>query len=70
MYNASLVNGSVPTYETLNFSKLNKIEIQIKDHWTKLLKSAVIAMNSTRKKAHGQTAFKVMWGRELMHQDL
>ena len=27
-------------------------------------------MNSTKKRAHGQTAFKVMWGRESRHQDL
>ena len=27
-------------------------------------------MNSTKKRAHGQTAFKVMWGGELRHQDL
>ena len=27
-------------------------------------------MNSTKKRAHGQSAFKVMWGRESRHQDL
>ena len=26
-------------------------------------------MNSTFKRAHGQTPFKVMWGRESRHQD-
>ena len=52
------------------FSKLTKMEIETGDHWCKLLKSAVIAMNSTKKRAHGQTAFKVMWGRESRHQDL
>ena len=39
-------------------------------HWSKLLKSAAIAMNSTKKRSHGKTAFKVMWGRESRHQDL
>ena len=48
------------------FSKLNKMEIQTGDHWSKLLKAAAITMNST----HGQTPFKVMWARESRHQDL
>ena len=52
------------------FSKLVKMELQTGDHWSKLLKSAAIAMNSTKKRSHGQTPFKVMWGRESRHQDL
>ena len=46
------------------------MEIQTGEHWSKLLKSATIAMNSTKKRSHGQTAFKVMWGRESRHEDL
>ena len=46
------------------------MEIQTGDHWSKLLKSATIAMNSTKKRSHGQTAFKVMWGRESRYEDL
>ena len=52
------------------FSKLNKMEIQTGDYWSKLLKAAAITMNSTFKRVHGQTPFKVMWGRESRHQDL
>ena len=46
------------------------MELQTGDHWSKLLKSVAIAMNSTKKRSHGQTPFKVMWGRESRHQDL
>ena len=46
------------------------MEIQTGDHWTNLLKAAAITMNFTFKRAHGQTPFKVMWGRESRHQDL
>ena len=46
------------------------MEIETGDHWSKLLKSAAIAMNSTKKRSHGQTAFNVMWGRESRHQEL
>ena len=46
------------------------MEIQTGAHWSKLLKSAVIAMNSTRKRSHGQTAFKVMLERESRPEDL
>ena len=38
--------------------------------WPGLLKSAVLAMNSSYKKSHGQTPFKVMWGRESRCHDL
>ena len=38
------------TYETLNNSKLNKMEIHTGNQWSKLIKSAVIATNSTRKR--------------------
>ena len=54
----------------MNFSKLNKMDIQTRDHWSKLLKAAAITTNSTFKRGHGQTPFKVMWGRESRHQDL
>ena len=46
------------------------MEVQTGDHWSKLLKAAAITINSTFKRAHGQTPFKVMWGRESRHQDL
>ena len=46
------------------------METQTGDHWSTLLKSAVIAMNSTKKRSLRQTPFKVMWGRESRHQDL
>ena len=46
------------------------MESQIGDHWSKLLKQAVLAMNSCKKRSLGQTPFKVMWGRESPHQDL
>ena len=46
------------------------MESQIGDHWSKLLKQAVLAMNSCKKRSVGQTPFKVMWGRESRHQDI
>ena len=46
------------------------MESQIGDHWSKLLKQVVLAMNSCKKRSLGQTPFKVMWGRESRHQDL
>ena len=39
------------------FSKLNKMEIQT----GALLKAAAVTMNSTFKRALGQTLFKVFW---------
>ena len=44
--------------------------IETNKEWSELLKSAVIAMNSTRKKSHGYTAFRVMWGRESRYEEL
>ena len=38
--------------------------------WTSLLKPAVLCMNSTQKKSHGTTPFRVMWGRDSRHADL
>ena len=46
------------------------METQIGDHWSKLLKQVVLAMNSINKRSIRQTPFKVMWGRESRHQDL
>ena len=46
------------------------METQTGDHWSTLLKSAVIAMNSTKKRSIRQTPFMFMWGRESRHQDL
>ena len=46
------------------------MESQIGDHWSKLLKQAVLAMNSIKKRSLRQTPFKVMWGRESRHQGL
>ena len=39
-------------------------------HWSVLLKSALISMNSTKKKSYGYTPIKVMWGRESGYEDL
>ena len=39
-------------------------------HWSDLLQPAVLAMNSSMKKSHNQTPFKLMWGRESRYQDL
>ena len=38
--------------------------------WDDLLQSAVLAMNSSRKKSTNQTPFKLMLGRESSYQDL
>ena len=38
--------------------------------WSQLLKSAVLCMNSSHKKSHGSTAFRVMWGRDSRYEDL
>eukprot|EP00800_Vazella_pourtalesii_P018455 TRINITY_DN5931_c0_g1_i8.p1 TRINITY_DN5931_c0_g1~~TRINITY_DN5931_c0_g1_i8.p1 ORF type:complete len:151 (+),score=31.03 TRINITY_DN5931_c0_g1_i8:225-677(+) len=65
-----MANSLVEAHNKILKTKLTKMEIETGDHWCKLLKSAVIAMNSTKKRAHGQSAFKVMWGRESRHQDL
>ena len=43
---------------------------QTGDHWSVLLKSAVLCMNSTVKKSHSYTPFQVMWGRESRYEDL
>ena len=54
----------------LYFRTLVKMEAESGDHWSKLLKSAVLAINSTKKISYGQTAFKVMSGRQSRHEDL
>ena len=36
----------------------------------KILKSAVLSMNSTKKRSTGHTSFKVMWGRESRYEFL
>ena len=46
------------------------MESQIGDHWSKMLKQVVLAMNSMKKRSLRQNQFKVMWGRESRHQDL
>lgn len=38
--------------------------------WPELVKSAVLALNYSSKKSHGQTPFKVMWGRGSRCLDL
>ena len=38
--------------------------------WSELLKSAVLCMNSTYKKSHGTTPFRVMWGRDSRYEEL
>ena len=50
--------------------KLNKLEVETGEHWSCLLKPELLAMHSTKKRAHGQTAFRVMWGRQSKHEDL
>ena len=54
----------------LYFSTLVKMEAESGDHWSRLLNSAGLAINSTKKRSQGQTAFKVMWGRQSRHEDL
>ena len=39
-------------------------------NWSQLLKSADMFINSTRKKSHGNTPFRVMWGRNSRYEDL
>ena len=46
------------------------MEVETGKHWSNLLKAAVLAMNSTKKREHGETAFRVMWGRQSRHEDL
>ena len=43
---------------------------QTGEHWSSLLKSAVLCMNSTIKKSHSYTPFQVMWGRESNYLNL
>ena len=46
------------------------MQIQSGNSWSQLLKSAVLCMNSTMKKSHGTTPFRVMWDRDSRYQDL
>ena len=39
-------------------------------NWSQLLKPALLCMNSTLKKSHGNTPFRVMWGRDSRYEDL
>ena len=43
---------------------------QTGQHWSTLLKPAVLCMNSTFKKSHSSTPFQVMWGRESKYENL
>ena len=57
-------------YITINFRKLEKMHVQTGTVCTSLLKFAVLCMNSTLKKSHGTTPFRVMWGRDSLYADL
>ena len=46
------------------------MQLQSGTVWSGLLKSAVLCMNSTVKRSHGNTPFRVMWGRDSRHEDL
>ena len=50
--------------------RLNKLNLQTKKNWSELLKSAVLSMNSIKKKSHGYTPYKVKFGRESRYEDL
>ena len=43
---------------------------QTSKEWSILLKSAVLSMNSTKKRSTGHTPFKIMWGRESQYEFL
>ena len=46
------------------------MSLQTNKWWSALLKSALISMNSTKKKSHGYTPYRVMFGRESRYEDL
>ena len=52
------------------FRTLVKMEAESGDHWSKLLNSSVLAINSMKKRSRVQTAFIVMWGRQSRHEVL
>ena len=39
-------------------------------NWSQLLKSALLCMNSTIKRSHGDTPFRLMWGRDSRYEEL
>ncbi|KAI6656013.1 Gypsy retrotransposon integrase-like protein 1 [Oopsacas minuta] len=59
-----MANGLVEVHNKILKMKLNKMGRQTSKEWSILLKSAVLSMNSTKKRSTGQTPFKIMWGRE------
>ena len=46
------------------------MDLQTSKEWSVLLKSAVLSMNSTKKRSISHTPFKVMWGRESRYEFL
>ena len=46
------------------------VQSQHTSSWPQLLKSVLFCMNSTHKKSHGNTPYRIMWGRNFRYEDL